>query len=577
MEINKDRNFAEVISVYPNKVVISVDDIKKFKETTDEAIKDLKVGSYIEISDDNNSKLIAIIESYKIEAGNGENKKFIIEANPLGTIIDDKFTRGGDSLTIPPTGAKPASHEDIEKIYKSSIDENEKFCFSKLVQDRKIEAPVNGNKFFNKHFAIVGATGSGKSHTVAKILQNAIESKAGNYTGLNNSHIVLFDIHNEYKTAFPSANFIDIENLILPYWLLNSEELEELFLDTEANDHNQRSVFQEAITRNKKINFTGEDDVKDKIHYDSPLKFSIIEVLTYIKNRNNEKQTSNVIKWKKKDGQVFEFNDDNADLLFDDKLESAGSAATGTLNGRFNNFINRLELKINDKRLDFILGQDKLKSIGFEDVLKNLIGYNENGSNITIIDLGGIPFEVLSITVSLISRLLFDYGYFFKKHLDKNRKSCETPLLLVFEEAHKYVPKSDLSKYRASRNAIERIAKEGRKYGVTLGILSQRPSEISETIFSQCNSFVVMRLTNPEDQFYVKRLLPDTLGNLTDSLPSLQSGEALLIGESIIIPSLVKIDECDADKRPSSNDIKYIEVWKEQWKEVDFNKIIEEW
>jgi len=182
-----------------------------------------------------------------------------------------------------------------------------------------------------------------------------------------------------------------------------------------------------------------------------------------------------------------------------------------------------------------------------------------------------------SITVSLISRLLFDYGYFSKKYLDKSTKGCQTPLLLVFEEAHKYVPKSELSKYRASRNAIERIAKEGRKYGVTLGIISQRPSEISETIFSQCNSFVVMRLTNPEDQYYVKRLLPDTLGNLTDSLPSLQSGEALLIGESIIIPSLVKINECDETTRPSSNDIKYLEVWKEEWKQIVFENIIKEW
>lgn len=554
---NKDSNFAEVISVYPNKVVISVDDITKFKETKDEAVKDLKVGSYIEISDDNNSKLIAIIESYKIEAGNGEKKKFIIEANPLGTIVDNKFTRGGDSLTIPPTGARPASHEDIERIYKSSIDDTEKFCFSKLVQDNKIEAPVNGNKFFNKHFAIVGATGSGKSHTVAKILQNAIESKSGTYTGLNNSHIVLFDIHNEYKTAFPSANCIDISNLVLPYWLLNSEELEELFLDTEANDHNQRNIFKESVVIGKKDNFKGDFEDKKKIHYDSPLFFDIEKILSYAQERNSEEiDTGEVYATGAKKGQP--------------------KTVQGSLFGKLTNFVSRLENKINDRRFDFLLGENS-KNITFEDTLKQFVGYSTNNSNITIIDLGGIPFEVLSITVSLISRLLFDYGYFFKKYLDKSSLSCETPLLLVYEEAHKYVPKSDLSKYRASKNAIERIAKEGRKYGVTLGILSQRPSEISETIFSQCNSFVVMRLTNPEDQFYVKRLLPDTLGNLTDSLPSLQSGEALLIGESIIIPSLVKIDKCDPDKRPSSNDIKYIEVWKEEWKKVKFDEIIKEW
>ncbi len=558
MTIDDNSNFAEVISVSPNKIVISVEDITKFKETTDEALKDLKVGSYIEISDDNNSKLIAIIESYKIDATDNK-KKFLIEANPLGTIIESKFTRGGDSLTIPPTGAKPASREDIERIYKSSIDENEKFSFSKLAQDTTIEIPVNGNKFFNKHFAIVGATGSGKSHTVAKILQEAISARTGGYDGLNNSHIVLFDIHNEYKTAFPSANFIGIDNLVLPYWLLNSEELEELFLDTEANDHNQRFIFKEAIVFNKKLNFNGTEEEKNKIHYDSPLYFDIDYVLKYAKEKNIELVDS---------GEVYAAS--NKEKAGQPKLTN------GSLNGKLTNYVNRLESKINDRRFDFLLGSPS-KAITFEDTLKQFIGYsNQREANITIIDLGGIPFEVLSITVSLISRLLFDYGYFFKKHLDKVGESCKTPILLVYEEAHKYVPKSDLSKYRASKNAIERIAKEGRKYGVTLGILSQRPSEISETIFSQCNSFVVMRLTNPEDQYYVKRLLPDTLGNLTDTLPSLQSGEALLIGESIVIPSLVKINKCDDEIKPSSNDIKYIEVWKREWEKIVFSNIVNE-
>lgn len=546
MPTQEIENFAEVIAVYPNKVIISVDNLSEFKKSIDDTVKDLKIGSYLEISDNNNCKLIAIIESYKIEVNDKGNKKFIIEANLLGTLVDDKFTRGGDSLAIPPTGARPASHEDIEKIYKSSIGDTEKFCFSKLAQDEKIDVPVNGNKFFNKHFAIVGATGSGKSHTVAKILQEAIKSKDNGYQGLNNSHIVLFDIHNEYKSAFQDSNCIDINNLILPYWLLNSEELEELFLDTEANDHNQRNVFKESIIDNKKENFKGIEEDKKKIHYDSPLFFDIRKVLEYAQNKNIE--MVNGVKSGEKQGALF---------------------------GKLTNFVSRLENKINDSRFDFLLGEGS-KKITFENTLKQFLGYNGNTSNVTIIDLGGIPFEVLSVTVSLISRLLFDYGYFSKKFLDKNSKDCETPILLVFEEAHKYVPKSDLSKYRASKNAIERIAKEGRKYGVTLGILSQRPSEISETIFSQCNSFVVMRLTNPEDQYYVKRLLPDTLGNLTDTLPSLQSGEALLIGESIVMPSLVKIYECGED-RPSSSDIKYIEVWKEEWKNVNFQNVIDEW
>ncbi len=137
------------------------------------------------------------------------------------------------------------------------------------------------------------------------------------------------------------------------------------------------------------------------------------------------------------------------------------------------------------------------------------------------------------------------------------------------------MPKTDLVKFRASKNAIERIAKEGRKYGVTLAIVSQRPSEISDAIFSQCNNFVTMRLTNPEDQNYVKKLLPDTLGNLTDSLSTLQSGEALIIGESIALPSLVKINPCGPE--PKSSDIKYFEIWKEQWKDAKLDGVIELW
>ncbi|UJL45788.1 ATP-binding protein [Virgibacillus sp. NKC19-16] len=178
---------------------------------------------------------------------------------------------------------------------------------------------------------------------------------------------------------------------------------------------------------------------------------------------------------------------------------------------------------------------------------------------------------MLSITVSLITRLLFDFSYYKKKLYGKN----ETPLLLTFEEAHKYAPKSNLAKYRSSTTAIERIAKEGRKYGETLAIISQRPSEISETIFSQCNNFVAMRLTNPEDQNYVKKLLPDSQIGVTDKLPSLQSGEALLIGDSVIMPSVVNIDRCDLE--PSSNDVKYIEAWKERWNDIIFKDIIDSW
>lgn len=545
MEENKI--IAEVISVLPNKIKISVDDINDFKIAEEK----LKIGSYIEVSDNDNCKLMAIIENFSIEIKGNESseRRYILEASPLGIISNGNFERGGDNISIPPKDVKPAKKEDIISIFSSLTNsDDKKFTFSTLSSDHSIPIPVDGNKFFNRHIAIVGSTGSGKSNSVAKILQNAISSKKGTYDGLNNSHIVIFDIHSEYKSAFPNANYIDIDNLVLPYWLLNSDELQELFIDTEANDHNQRNVFKESVVNSKKMHFEGNEEQKNRIHFDSPLFFEINEILKDVKEKNEE------------------------------MVQGARDMKAGPLNGKLTNFVSRLENKINDKRLEFLLGE-KSKNITFKATLKNLIGYNKENSNVTIIDLSGVPFDVLNITVSLISRILFEYGYYYKKiRFSQNPNETinnDVPLLLVYEEAHKYVPNSDLSKYRASKESIERIAKEGRKYGITLLLASQRPSEISETIFSQCNNFIAMRLTNPNDQNYVKRLLPDTFGELINKMPSLKVGEALLIGDAAVIPSIIQIDECE--DKPSSNDIPYYDLWKEEWKQLNIEAIISEW
>ena len=579
MKENEKLN-AEVIAVFPNKVKISVDDLEDFQLAEEK----LKVGSYLRIADNDNAVLIAIIENFNIEVGINHdgtpNRKYILEANPLGIIRNGKFERGGDTLAIPPKKVEPALKEEIQKIFEESLEDEKKFSFATLSSDKSISVPVDGDKFFNKHIAIVGSTGSGKSHSVAKILQKAIDAKKENYQGLNNSHIVVFDIHSEYHAAFPEANFIDINNLVLPYWLLNSDELQELFLDTEANDHRQRNVLKEAIVNNRKRNFKGDSLLKEKIHFDSPLFFDINEILTYIKNRNNEKKDkSNAIPYTTADGKSHLFDTANSEDLFVELVNYTGSSATGTNNGSLINFVDRLENKINDKRLTFLFG-DSSKKISFEETLSQLLGYREESkSNITILDLSGVPFDVLSITVSLISRILFEFGYNYKKLRAKNDDdetfNNDVPVLLVYEEAHKYVPNNDLAKYRASRESIERIAKEGRKYGVSLMLASQRPSEISETIFSQCNNFLSLRLTNPADQNYVKRLLPDTLGSIVDKMPVLKAGECLLIGDAVILPSIVQIEPCEP--KPSSNDIPYLQLWKEEWHTLDMEAIKKVW
>lgn len=547
-----DKINAEVISVYPNKVRISVDKLEDFQEADEK----LRVGSYLRISDSDDCVLMAIIENFSIEVGTDKNgdatKKYIIEAQPLGLIADGKFERGGDSIAIPPKSVKPATIEEISKIFEESMEAKDKFEFASLASNDGIKVPVNGNKFFNKHIAIIGSTGSGKSHTVAKIIQSAINGKTGEFAGLNNSHVVIFDIHSEYHAAFPHANYISIDNLILPYWLLNSEELQELFIETEANDHNQRSLFKDAVVESKKNHYEGDKIIKERIHFDSPYFFDIDEVLTKAKNENTR--------------------------MISNGTDTKGNPKSkqGPLHGQLTNFINRMEVKLHDKRLEFLLG-GKAKAISFQDTLKQFLGYGDSKSNVTIIDLSGIPFEVLSISVSLISRILFEYGYYYKKVLESKEAQYnnDIPLLLVYEEAHKYVPNSDMVKYRASRDSIERIAKEGRKYGVSLLLASQRPSEISDTIFAQCSNYVAMRLTNPNDQACVKKLLPDTLGDLINKLPSLKAGEGLLIGDAVVLPSVVKIERCEPV--PSSNDIPYWDLWKEQWKDLPLDEIKKLW
>ena len=554
-ETTADNLNAQVVAVFPDNIRIVVDKLEDFKL----AEESLRVGSYVRIADNENSILIAIIENFEIVVREDGMRNHIIEAFPLGVLRDGKFECGGDSLAIPPKDVKPATIEDIKRIYSDSVKVQESFCFSTLSSNPGVQVPVNGNKFFNKHIAIVGSTGSGKSHTLATIIQRAVAGKKGDFT-LNNSHVIVFDIHSEYRSAFPDANFIDVSNLTLPYWMLNGEELEEFFLDTETNDHNQRNVFKEAIIHDRRAKFQGLDIDKQKIHLDAPLVFDIRAILETAKRKNAEMI-------------------DTGETYASGPKKDQPKMTQGSLFGKLTNFVNRLESKINDRRLDFFLGTESM-NVTFEDTLQTLLGYSAaNKFNVTVIDLSGVPFEVLSITVSLISRLLFEYGYIYKRlrcAKDPNEKvNNDVPILLVYEEAHKYVPNSELSKYRSSKTSIERIAKEGRKYGVTLLLASQRPSEISETIFSQCNNFIAMRLTNPVDQSYVKKLLPDSLGSLIDKMTSFRQGEALLVGESVVLPSIVQIVQCDPG--PSSNDIPYWELWREEWKDMDISAIKTEW
>ncbi|EPB6962868.1 TPA: ATP-binding protein [Pseudomonas aeruginosa] len=588
MSLNK---IGQVISCSPSSISIAIDGLEKFEENK----KDLQIGRLLKISQGNSDFTIATIRNIKgIDAYQNDGTliwQFQVECQAIGTMSSEgKFDRGSLLLPVPTEPAYIADHDTIEKLFAE--DNEHDFPLGKLSLNKDISLKINGNRFFGKHIAIVGSTGSGKSCTVAKILQDAVgisESQNKSIAAQNNSHIVIFDIHDEYTAAFNlhedekfSLNRLDIDSLQLPYWLMNSEELESMFIESnESNSHNQVSQFKNAVTLNKEKH----NPSLLGITYDTPVYFSIKEVYQYIENLNREiiGRLDGEDCPKLADGQLIT---NRSDFYFDKKLifvapstAAATKAGNGPFNGEFNRFASRLETKLSDKRLKFLLDAKKsdgtpYKTDDFTDLMKQFIGYL-NKSNVTIIDLSGIPFEVLSITVSLVSRLIFDFCFHYSKLQHAKQSLNDIPVMIVCEEAHNYIPRSNDVAYRSSRKSIERIAKEGRKYGLSLMIVSQRPSEVSETIFAQCNNFLSLRLTNDADQNYVKRLFPDNTNSITDILPNLSPGECIAVGDAILLPAVIKMPLPSPE--PHSSSVKVHKEWKENWKDIKFDDVIKRW
>ncbi|MET1173927.1 MULTISPECIES: ATP-binding protein [Paenibacillus] len=581
-----NESIGKVVFSSPQSIWVEIPDTTVFEKNK----KNLQVGKFLSVSDGNLDKVICSIQNIKAkELVNQTNEtnnygKFIIETQPIGVIKDDIFKRGSNSLPLPLEDVFILADDILEVIFAKNEDYN--FELGNLIQNDKVKLHIDGDRFFGKHIAVVGSTGSGKSCTVARILQNAVgieKSKNQNKEKQKNSHIIIFDIHSEYKNAFDLAheesfnmNYLDVSNLKLPYWLMNSEELEDLFIESnEGNSHNQISIFRKAIILNKeKYN----PELKD-VDYDTPVYFSIKEVYNYIYN-------SNVATKDVKTGELQIVNRDtkvSEDTQLFDKIEfkpkERGNINDAPFAGEFDRFVIRLNTLLNDKRLKFITEPLKddfsdYKTNDFINILRQFIGYLDK-SNVTIIDLSGVPFEVLSITVSLISRIVFDFSFHYSKLKNEIKGKNDNPILIVFEEAHNYIPRTNESSFKSVKKSVERIAKEGRKYGLSSMIVSQRPSEISETILSQCNNFVALRLTNPNDQNYVKRLLPDSIASISDILPSLGKGQCLLVGDSVPIPALVQLPM--PEPAPTSEDISVVKEWNECWREIDFNKVIKRW
>ncbi len=393
---------------------------------------------------------------------------------------------------------------------------------------------------FGRHFTILGQTGAGKSYAVANLIQRAVSI-------MPNAHIILLDLHGEYswldvngkrQYAFPDkmARYVDARELEIPYWLMTYAELCDLLIDhSEREAANQTAFFRDTLSTLKqaekqRLNLT-------RVSVDTPIFFSLEKLLAQVEAKNTERVNNGA-----KQGPMF---------------------------GQFDRFLIRLESKLNDVRYDFLL-KPKVRntSEALAGLLRDFVGLGEPKSPVTIIDLSSIPFDVRPTVTAQIGRLAFEFNYW-------NPNYKEFPILLMCEEAHAYIPRDSSSQYAGARKSMERIAKEGRKYGVGLGVVSQRPHELSETVLAQCGSFICLRITNPTDQAYVKSLVPEAERNLVDILSGLGRGEAMVLGEAVPMPTRVQFHLPNPE--PNSEDVDFYEQWKNGKTDLDVDKIVDRW
>ncbi|MCX6121853.1 MAG: ATP-binding protein [Ignavibacteriales bacterium] len=458
---------------------------------------------------------------------NGQaQQRYIILASMVGTVKSGRFERG---VSIFPVVDMPVFFaEDADLAVAFATFQRYGFSIGQISLFENQRAFLDANKFFGKHIAVLGSSGSGKSCAVASILQ-----KVSKYPDTN---IIILDIHNEYHKAFEgSCNHLDIGEFELPYWLMNFDELREMFIDDkDENASSQITVLKDLVIMSKR----GKNpEMSTMITIDTPVYYDISEIRAKLQFMDTE------------------------------KITMGATVKEGPFYGKFARFLVRLDGKLNDPRYAFMFRlKNYIQSAAINDLLSKILGA-DGSAQVTILDMSGVPFDIVNTIVSLLARLIFDFNFW-----NPNRR--DFPILLVFEEAHNYLPSSGTATASA-RKTVERIAKEGRKYGVSCMIVSQRPSEVSETILSQCNNYVVLRLTNPLDQNYIRRLVPDTFASLTDVLPSLRTGEALVVGEAISMPLRVQIDYPNPE--PDSSDIRFYEKWKQSDAKTKIAEVVTRW
>ena len=412
--------------------------------------------------------------------------------------------------------------------------------------DESATAYLDGNRFFQRHAALLGSTGSGKSWSVASVLEQAAK--------LPSANLIVFDLHGEYSKLtyarhlrIPGPEELgqsDDSLLFLPYWLLNSEELQAMFVDrSEFSAHNQVTVFQDTVVAEKKrqLEALSKVDVLDAFTLDSPIPFCIGAVVTELTRLNQEMVPG-----------------------------AQGRERQGSFYGQFSRLLVRLNSRVDDKRYGFLFkAPASMHDYGaMADIVTRLMDYSESKPKIKIIDFSEVPADILPVIVGLVARIIYQVQFWTDR---ANRK----PMALVCDEAHTYLPSKD-GKNPVEQRSIEnfeKIAKEGRKYGVALLVVSQRPADVSPTILSQCNNIVSLRLTNGDDQGTVKRLLPESLEGLMDTLPILDIGEALVVGDAVLLPSRIRIHP--PKEKPLSATIDFWDEWSKDPDKPDFIKAVE--
>lgn len=467
--------------------------------------------------------------------------KRIARLTPIGSIKSDgQFDRGVGQY--PTTGAEvhAIGSAGIAKMFDRF--QSKGFSVGTVATHPLLKVCLDPTNLFGRHFAILGQTGAGKSWTVAALIQRAVAV-------MPRAHIIILDLHGEYCWKRDDGNrhyafeetivrHVDARDLEIPYWLMTYAELCDLLIDrTEQAAHNQTAFFRDTLRllREKEKTPLG----LNRVTVDTPVFFSLEELVAAIRGKNTE------------------------------MVQGTKGLKQGDMFGDFDRFLVRLESRMNDVRYDFLLKpKARTNSASLVGMLRDFVGLGSQKAAVTVIDLSSVPFDVRPTVAAQIGRLAFEFNYW-------NPRYREFPILLLCEEAHAYIPRASESQFAGSRKSMERIAKEGRKYGVGLAIVSQRPHEVSETVLAQCGTFICLRITNPDDQGYVRGLVPESEGDLVSVLSGLGRGEALVLGEAVPLPTRLQFDR--PNPTPNSDDVDFCKNWKDGPADLDVDEIVRRW